>query len=239
VTEQQHDETITPDDFDLMAWIASGTVATRTVEINNNPALVAEYEALEAEMKAAEAEVERLGDDRPMSWVDPRDDIAARMEDLYERWQAAKTTWTVRALAHDELEATFEAVPTPKQPVAPLPQAGKKAQEDYAEKMTAWARAVFEADRERTLHIIAAAVVRIESSRGVIEREDGGAPIVTADALRALRDRPHGDQWVGVIPSTKGQRIRGRLAEAVMAATEGDVAVPRPTSPGRSTSTRG
>lgn len=228
----EHDETITPDDFDLMTWIQSGTVATRTVEINNNPALAAEAEALEAEMAAAEAEVGEMGEDRPMSWVDPRPDIEARMADLYERWEASKTTWTVRALAHDEIEKAFEAVPSPKQPVAPLPQAGKKAAEEHAEKLTAWGKALHEADRERTLHIIAAAVVSVESQRG---RAEG----VTVEALRALRDRPHGDSWVGHIPSTKGSRISGKLAGAVMAATEGDVAVPRPTSPGRSTNTRG
>jgi hypothetical protein len=226
----EHDETITPDDFDLMAWIVSGTVATRTVEIHNNPALAEEFDALEAEMKAAERDVAALGEDRPMSWTDPRPEIEDRMAELWERWEASKTTWTVRALSHDEIEATFDAVPSPKQPVAPLPAAGKKAAEDHAEKMSKWARALHEADRERTLHIIAAAVTSVESVRG---RADS----VTVEALRALRDRPHGDAWVGHIPSTKGARMSGKLASAVMAATEGDVAVPRPTSPVRSTTT--
>src|SRR5665647_481743 len=145
-----------------MAWIQSGTVATRQVTIYNNPALAAEYEALEAEMKAAEQDIEDAAGDAPMSARDPREDIRARMADLYARWEASKSTWTVRALSDDDIDDTYEqdkgGVPSPKQPVPPLPQAGKKALEDHAEKVTKWAKAVHEADRERTLHIIAAAV---------------------------------------------------------------------------------
>jgi len=236
---QETSEGITPENFDLMSWIASGTVATRTVAIHNNPALAADAEALEAEYVAAEKAVADMGDDRPVSWKDPRPAIEKRMAELHDRWEASKATWTVRALSHDEIEGAFDAVPSPKQPVAPLPQAGKKAAEDHAEKMTEWARKVHEADRERTLHLIVAAVVKVETVQGCIEREPGDPPILTVDAIRALRDRPHGDQWVGHIPSTKGQRITGKLAGAVMGATEGDVSVPRPTSPGRSTTTRG
>ena len=39
-------ENITSENFDLMSWIASGTVATRTVDIFNQPDMIAEYEAL-------------------------------------------------------------------------------------------------------------------------------------------------------------------------------------------------
>ena len=243
MSTREHDETIAAEDFDLMAWIASGTVATRTVDIFNRPDMIAEYEALEAEYTAAEKAAVQAGNDAPMSAVDPRPGVEARMEEWWERWDASKATWTVRALSHDEIEATFEAkdggIASPPQPVAPLPQAGKKAQEDYSEKVTKWARAVHEADRERTLHLISAAITAVESTRGRLERDPGHPPIVTVEALRQLRDRPHGDTWVGMIPSGKGQRVTGKLATAVMAATEGDVAVPRPTSPGRSTTTQG
>lgn len=229
-------ENITADTFDLMAWIQSGTVATRQVTIYNNPALAAEYEALEAEMKAAEQDIEDAAGDAPMSARDPREDIRARMADLYARWEASKSTWTVRALSDDDIDDTYEqdkgGVPTPKQPVAPLPQAGKKALEDHAEKVSKWAKAVHEADRERTLHLIAKAVTSVETARGTV---DG----VSVDQVRSLRDRPHGPQWVGLIPSGRGQRITGKLATAVMAATEADVEVPRPTSPERSTTTQG
>src|SRR5665647_2454592 len=89
-----------------------------------------------------------------------------------------------------------------------------------------------EADRERTLHIIAAAVTSVETALGT-------ADSATVEQVRSLRDRPHGPQWVGLTPSGRGQRITGKLATAVMAATEADVEVPRPTSPERSTTTQG
>lgn len=234
MSTEEH-ENITPEAFDLMAWIQSGTVATRQVTIYNNPALAAEYEALEAEMKAAEKAVEDAGGDAPMSAKEPREDIRARMDDLYARWEASKSVWTVRALSDDDIEATYAeigGVPSPKQPVPPLPQAGKKALEDHGEKVTKWAKAVHKADRERTLHIIAVAVTSVETAIGT-------ADSATVEQVRSLRDRPHGPQWVGLIPSGRGQRITGKLATAVMAATEADVEVPRPTSPERSTNTRG
>lgn len=235
-------EDITPETFDLMAWIESGTVATRQVTIHNDPALAVEFEALEAEYAAAEKAAAAASEDGPLSAPDPRPGIEARMTDLHARWEASAATWTVRALAHEDVEATFDVdrggVGHPKQPTPPAANAPEKLRERYAERLMDWARAVSEADRERTLHIIAAAVTAIETPKGRIEREPGFL-IATVDMLRALRDRPHGEQWVGVIPTTQGQKITGLLARAVMKATESDVDVPRPSLPGRSTTLPG
>jgi len=242
VSTTEHED-ITPETFDLMAWIESGTVATRQVTIHNDLALAVEFEALEAEYAAAEKAAAAASEDGPLSAPDPRSGIEARMTDLYARWEASASTWTVRALAHEDVEATFDAdkggVGHPKQPTPPAANAPEKLRERYAERLMDWARAVSEADRERTLHFIAAAVTAIETPKGRIERESDGDPIVTVDALRVLRDRPHGDQWVGVIPTTAGQKITGLLALAVMKATESDVDVPRPSLPGRSTTLPG
>jgi len=244
VSTTEHED-ITDEAFDLMAWIESGTVATRQVTIHNDPALAVEFEALEAEYAAAEKAAAATAGDVPISSVapDPRPGIEARMTDLYARWDASAATWTVRALAHEDVEATFDAdkggIGHPKQPTPPAANAPEKLRERYAERLMDWARAVSEADRERTLHIIVAAVTAIETPKGRIEREPGGDPIVTVDVLRALRDRPHGEQWVGVIPTTQGQKITGLLARAVMKATESDVDVPRPPLPGRSTTLPG
>lgn len=216
----ENEQTTVPDDFDLMEWIESGTVARRKVTIYNNPALVEEYEALEAELAAAEKAIEESGGDAPMDSADPREGIVARMEALYERWEASKATWTVRALSREDVDACFEAVPAPKMPVPPMDKAGQKAQDRFAEKVAEYTKAKAETDDERKLHMIAAAVVGVETPRGNVES-------VTVEQVRALRDRPHGQQWVD------------RLYAAVEAATEGDVQIPRPTLPGRSTSDLG
>lgn len=233
------EDTTIPDDFDLMAWIESGTVATRTVKIHNNPALVAEAEALQAELAAAEKAIAETGGEGPLGAADPRPGIEERMRAVSEAWDESCAEWTVRAIAYDDIERLYEAVPHPKQPAPPPATAGDKAREKYAERMTAWGKAVAAADRERTLHYIATAVTAVETTKGRIEREVGAPPIVTIDALRALRDRPHGEQWVGVIPSGRGQRFTGLLASAVMEATEGDQDIPRPPLPGRSTTLPG
>lgn len=216
---------VTEESFSLDDWIESGTVARRQVVIHNNPALVEEFEALEARLTA-------LGDapdadpeaDGPLSASDPheaeRAEIHAALENVYERWESSKATWTVRALSHEDVEATFDAVPVPKRPVPPLEKAGQKAQEKFAAEVSTYQAKVNKADVERRLHMIAASVVGVETAQGSVDS-------VTVDQVRALRDRPHGTKWVD------------KLYEAMSAATEGDVEVPRPTSPGRSTSDLG
>lgn len=213
---------VTEDTFDLMDWIESGTVARRQVTIHNNPALADEFTALEERLAEAEKAAKDAGGDGPMSEGDPREPILSAMEELWARWDASKAIWTVRALSQEDVEATFDAetgIPSPKAPLPPPEKAGERARERYLTAMQDFGVAKATADRDRRLHLIAAAVVSVETSRGIVER-------VTVDQLRALRDRPHGEQWVA------------KLYAAVEAATQGDVEVPRPTSPVRSTSTQ-
>jgi hypothetical protein len=211
---------VTPETFDLLDWIESGTVARRQVEIHNDPALVEEYQALEAELAEAEKAVGSSGQDGPLAADGPREAIVARMEALWERWEASKALWTVRALSKDDIDATFDAVPVPKRPIPPLEKAGQKAQERFVEALNDYQHEAAKADEERKLHILAAAVVSVETSRGTAEG-------VTVDALKRLRSRPHGAHWID------------RLYRAAEAATQGDQDIPRPTSPVRSTTTQG
>lgn len=228
MTTHEPDEGITLDDFDFDTWLEAGTVATRTVEIHNDPALLGEYEALEAELEQAEKDWARSGGDQTLDAIDPRPAIVARLEALWERWEAAKATWTVRALSGDEVDDSFEpdkgGIPVPPQPVPPLDKAGQKAREDYARKFTRWAKDNEQAKRERRLVLISWAVTRIEARGRVSKRTAGAPPIVTVEQLRAMRARPHGEQWII------------RLHKGIEDAMESDRDVPRPTSPVRSTS---
>ncbi|MCV2395921.1 hypothetical protein OEB99_16520 [Actinotalea sp. M2MS4P-6] len=231
MTDTTPDETLTPEVFDFDEWLATSTVARRQVMIYNDPALLEESEALQAQLAAAETAAAADAGDQAMDAIDPRPGILARMEELYERWEASKTTWTVRALAEDEVEDSFEpdkgGIAVPRQPVPPLEKAGQKARDDYTRKYVEWSKANTRAQRERRLVLIAAAVTKIEAPGRVLEREAGAPPVVTVDQLRALRERPHGEQWVA------------KLYHAVDEATHGDREVPRPTLPGRSTSDLG
>lgn len=218
----EHDEAtgVTDETFDLLDWIESGTVARRQVTIYNDAALAERLRVLTERLAEAEKKVEQTGGDAPLDEVDEVAELTAQIEALYPEWEASKAVWTVRALSQDDVMATFDAVPEPKRPVPPLEKAGQKAQERFAEQVSAWRREVRDADRERRLHMVAIAVESVETARGTAEG-------VTVETLRKLRDRPHGEQWLT------------RLYEAVSEATEGDADVPRPTSPGRSTSIPG
>lgn len=230
-TLDDQDETLTLEAFDFDEWLETATVARRQVTIYNNPALFEEYQALQAELDAADKAAATAGGDEALDASDPRPELFARMEDLYERWQASKSVWTVRALSGDEVEDSFEpekgGIAVPPQPVPPLDKAGEKAREAYARRFTAWSKANTQAQRERRLVMIAWAVLKVEAPGRVSERRVDGPPIVTVEQLRAMRSRPHGEQWIA------------RLYQAVDDATKDNPEIPRPTSPGRSTSDLG
>lgn len=225
---------VSAETFDLMDWIESGTIGRRQVTIYNDVAagdrLVEIDERLTELGYGGDADPEADG---PLAGSSTPEVTAllAEAEQVRERLADSKSVWTVRALAEDEVEDTFDpdkgGVPEPKLPIPPPEKAGRKAQEDWVDRVNAHRKAVAAAEAERRLRMIAAAVIAVETSRGRVERDAGDDPIMSVDQLRSLRSRPHGGQWIA------------RLYEAVDAATEGDVEVPRPTSPGRSTSDLG
>lgn len=221
------DETIglpeDPADFDLLGWLESGTVAERDVVHYNDPGALADYEAADRELDAL-GYTERTQDDGdgPLSAA-PDPDVEAALErrgEAYERLVASKAVYRVRAISADELEDAVKAVPVPKMPRPPKENAPRPVQDEYDERMRRFVEAGRDADRERRLVIIATGLLYVSTPRGRITG-------TTADTLRALRGRPG------------GQQLLDRLYDAIDAATGQDVELPRPTQPGRSTSTRG
>lgn len=224
-------ENITADTFDLMDWITSGTVGRREVTIYNDVEAGQRIEAIDGELAALNyTDDEPEHEDGPLSG---RGGVSAEVQALLdeqarllERLQASKAVWTVRALSGGEVEEAFDAIPDPPKPVPPPtksstpPKVVEELNEKFTRAVEKWSRAAAEANRERRLHMISMAVVGVETPRGAIGS-------VTADQVRALRDRPHGVHWVDT------------LWAGISAASESDVAVPRPTLPGRSTITQG
>lgn len=200
-------------------WLATGTVATRTTTLNSDHSLAAEYTALEAKLAQAEERAKR-NPDAPMDDEDTVPLIIEQMEDLYRRWEAAKATWTVRALSLDEVEATFVAVPAPTLPHQPPEKAGAKARERFARAAERFVKENKEADRERKLYKLAIAVTHASTPVGDL---DG----VTVEQLRTMRDRPHGEYQIET------------LYTALLEAQDAELPIERPTSPGSSTSVPG
>lgn len=211
-----------PADFDLLAWMNSGTVARRTVTVYNRPDLIDELERIEVDLKAAGHDGRNdEREDGPLS-----DDPDGAVALLFERkaaveaeLESARSVWTVRALSGDEVDGTFTTVPAPKIPVQPRSDAPEALREKWGEKMQRYALAEARANADRKVVQVALAVESIETSRGT-------AAGVTVEALTALRGKPHGQQIIDL------------LHQAVISASRSDVEIPRPTSPGPSTGTR-
>lgn len=214
--------------FDLLDWIESGTVARRQVVIHNNPRVAEEFATIEARLAELGHTDDETGDgtvrDEPLggSVEDAEiEQLLAAREDVEARWEAARSTWTVRAVSQEEVEASFDEVPPPKPPLRPknFDAAPDKIRAAFVEASAKHQRANAKANEDRQIVLIATALVSIETARGT-------ATSVSVDALRALRSKPHGKQWID------------KLYAAVDAATSEDPEVPRPTSSGRSTSTQ-
>lgn len=218
---------LTEDAFDLLEYITSGTVARRQVTIYNDP------EAGEALAKILErldelgwSEDPEPGDDRPQDGPlsgdpaqDEIDELLAEAQELQARLEASKSVWTVRALSEEEVERAFDEVPLPKTPRPPKDTAPKKEFDLFHDRAEKWGKDKTEADRERKLALISAAIVTVETPRGSVDS-------ASRDVLRALRSKPQGQQWID------------RLYKAVDDAQGSEVDVPRPTSHGRSTTTQ-
>lgn len=226
-------------DFDILDWIESGTVARRKVDIYNDAALAEEADELQRQLDA-------LGDDEDdpegsVGEVSERTRIEQAMRDVYERWQASKATWTVRALSDAEIEEISGQVPLNPQPErpsrpAPLPRTATKAEREAHDREVAayeetvgefergplaeWVKHAEHVQEERALHYISTAVVSVDTARG-----STGA--VSVEALRKMRQAPHGKARIG------------KLYNAVLALTTGDTEIPVPKSLTSSENDRG
>ena len=198
-------------------WIETGTTATEQVTIYADRALAGQFTAMERRL-AALGESTGDGDD-PLDDGGEAARIHAAMEDLYQRWEASKAVWTVRALSDQEVQDIYSAHQVPKTPAAPPEDAPAEAKRAHQGALELHLRTLKKLVDERNLAYVAAAVTRVEAAKGATTH-------VTVEQLRKMRARPHGASDIT------------RLLEAVNRVTQGDVEVPRPTSPGSSRSGR-
>lgn len=206
-------EAVEPDLFD--DWLESGTVRHIDVELQNDPSVVDEYQALQK--RRAELEGSPEADERSIGDTDPLTEIEAAEAALMDRWEAGKSTWTVRALTPDEAKAISRAHRDPEPPQMLPKAAPANAKAKWEKDRDAWREAAGETTLTRNLHFIAQAVVKIKTVKG----ERGS---ITVDQLRAMYQREYGPT-----------RIE-KLLVATNQATQGEVEMPRPKLRERSTS---
>ena len=186
-TDTSVDATPAPEEFAssgaLDEWIDGATVAKRSVPIYGNPGLYAEYEDLERKLSAAklqsDADDESLGDAGVQ-------EVEQQMRDLLERFRASKATWTVRALADEDLKAIRAAVDWPTEPKKPDesdPEKANMLQAAYDAALKEYEEQMAKLGDQVNLEILAKAVCSIEFADG--RHSDG----VTVEQLQRLRQK--------------------------------------------------
>src|SRR5690625_7638550 len=92
------------EDFSLLDWMETGTVAERKVTHYNDQAAYSDY--LDWERRYEEAEAQHGGDggEEVLGCKDVFDELDAEGEQVLERLQASKSVWSVRALTSEDHE---------------------------------------------------------------------------------------------------------------------------------------
>ena len=191
-------------DFDC--WLATGTVAQRTIELHNDRAVADELDRLDKRREIAAKAAAREGsidDDYGLAAID------AEYDALWQRWQDGKETWLLRAVSDEEIKAIAAAHPVEKMPVPPEEPkknspagAVAKYQEDKAEHdrlLTEWGERAIANRTATNLHHLSWAIVSVTTSRGVAKAQgetlvDGEPnpdfrPAITTAQLAALGKR--------------------------------------------------
>ena len=175
-------------DFDLIAFLDTGTVATRDVRIYIDHESFGAHRTVLADIARLRAE---YGEHLPSSGVVDAD-LEAKAVELEERLRASEIVWTVRAASRDEYQAAFKSVKRPKHPNAPKDKAPQPIVDAYHAKVEEYALAKLEADETFKVTLLAEVVIAVKTPAGC---SDG----ITVDELQSLRSRPHGQQWIDLL----------------------------------------
>lgn len=186
----------------LEQWLETGTINSETVSLYADQAVMKEMGALVDEREQLEKDragqgatvsVFAMGEANPKSVFDAREAaLDAREEALWERYEASKSEWTVRALLPAEVIAVrdkFEIPNAPKMlPAAAPAKAKAKWDRDFAE----WKQNAERAEMLRHIHMVQKAVTEVKVGDHVMEG-------VTVVQVQALADATYGPQRLGLL----------------------------------------
>lgn len=193
-------------------WLETGTVAQRSVNVYGRPDLFAKYEDLERR-RAVAAEVE---DEEKSLGDSTLADLDEEISNLYKQWQDSKTTWYIRALQPEEINAVRDECNFPDEP---KPGKDEKAVDPAVRRE--YEREADEANTRANQLMVSRALVKIENNAGDTVRES-----ITSEQVGAMRSKL-GDQQIL------------RLVAAAMVAATQEVSIPVPFSRSSSKSDRG
>lgn len=200
-------------DFDDVfdEWLNGATIAQRSVQIYGDPALYAEYEKLKRELKIETD----IASEEPSVGESTISIKEQQLADLAERWDASKSTWTVRGLTSEEqakaTETMGEPPAEPDEPEKPILRRNANEQDRknhtlalkayttekaaYDEQLAIYAPKIKAFQRELNLHLVSAAVIKIEWPNGrtvsaeMTDDYEMLAPAVNVDQLTRMRKR--------------------------------------------------
>lgn len=194
--------------FDFDEWLETGTVAQRTVILQNDRALPDRIANLQRQQRIAQDVLERQGGEAAVTDQDHLAEIERALDEEYEKWEASKEVWVVRALSDDELKSLRERHPVPDMPEV-ADADNLTAEEDTA--IQEWAKACKVIREAADLDYLALAFVSLTTAKGTITS-------ITPSQLSALAGRPG-----------RQKDLTTLLTEAVAAVQE-DVELPAPFS---------
>lgn len=205
---------VSTDDRDWFSgWLEAGTVSQRSLDIYGQPDLYAEYENLDRQYQIAR-EKEKKGAERDLTETANTTRILEKMEDLYKRWMRSKTTWYIRALSQDEIDAIRDECNFPTEP-----EFKKGTAEDAKRKVEdKYKRDLSKAQSQANFLYVSKALVKVTNPAGDIVKES-----ITPQEVEKLREK------VGDLQIL-------RLVGAAMVASSEEPTMPVPLSPESSNS---
>ncbi len=210
----ENTEATEPDDFD--EWLATGSVRTKPVVIQINPAAADEITELEKRRK--EIARDPASTDRAVGEVDPLAELDAQIDAAYDKYEAGRSVWLVRALTDDEVNEITIAYPIPAPPETPDSKMSDADKEAWLKDVYGpWNDARTAMVEKRALAQIAKAV----KSRTTVKGEFGPP---TVEQVAKLKATHYGPQYIA------------QLLSALEETRKTEVELARPKSPGRSTS---
>lgn len=194
--------------FDFDEWLETGTVAQRTVILQNDRALPDRIANLQRQYRIAQDVLERQGGETSVTDQNNLAEIERALDAEYAKWEESKEVWVVRALSEDELKTLREKHPVPDMPEV-ADSDNLTDEEDAA--IQEWAKKCKAIREAADLDYLATAFVSLTTSKGTITS-------ITPEQLAALASRPG-----------RQKDITTLLTEAVAAVQE-DVELPAPFS---------
>jgi len=161
-------------------WIGGAAIAMRSVEIYGKPGLFAEWEHLARLVDRAERLAEA---DESLAETGELADLRERQQALYDEWMASKSTWYVRALTQEQAKAVDDQIASYDDPKEPADNADEATREAYEAAVKEVEAKRDEANDERALRMIVAALDHVEFANG--SRLDA----ITIEQLRVMRGK--------------------------------------------------